>query len=892
MLLALVDFHTRLEPLVSVMVCRHGFFEIQLTDMLRAMDIRAPFVEEIAKTITDHHEKELGSFIFGISGKWGEGKTHFLEALRKKLEVADSKADDSSFIVVDINPWKFSVDRMSFLRNFIRTLDKKCGSENQDILRQLDVDQSENEIRWRRSLTILAVFVLIGSLFFFKPFYDLVKGFPSPAKVFFTVAILPIVIAAVQSVVTVRRTDHAIATLDKFDDLLEKILQSFKAQRKKIIVFVDDLDRVTPEMARDVLDNLRTFFDKKEITFVVAGDHSVLEGYLGRSLIPDKDPAAQLEEGRRFMKKIFNLYWRLPLPIKKELQDFIMDEFKRREANLNAIFPTQNQREKFSSYLEKYFESNFRQIVRFLDTVLFNFRIIKKKADDSDAHQTPYFKEMLTNPLLVVRILMIQELCAPLFEKMVKDVAILLDLEYAVEKKDSTKIALTLGQGEKLISHNQQTFIEKFIYEEPRFYRDSRLEVLNLQPYLSLAADVSFGDQRGPSGEDFITSLRGGDPKAVRIDLLSMGDEKANAGAAAFERELATAPDELKKLDLIRTLLVALSESPKESTINKIYAGVLADCDYRFVNDARQQKLEILNLFFNWLDRGAEEFDLSRFENKFVLNGKVEFDALDTTESGLFKSYYIANWLKEYYRDQKSDALSAMLTQFPNLKMKDKVREQMDTIADLMVTDIIQDSNELARESRYSLLRGYTTDGAKELKSQILNLVFDLDEVNIAWIIAKTKDENAIWTGEEVEAKVLEKIESAANFNELDQSFRFAIANKIGSPEAIWARLVPKHQNTIVENLPTLIENASLQAIAPPRAYASDLMDVVVKKIKTLTDPEQVNWLKYVVRDKWPWVNLEKYPISSKFGNLKKSKNSDIKEALSAAEESWKKKLG
>ncbi|MBI2639547.1 MAG: hypothetical protein HYW90_01495 [Candidatus Sungbacteria bacterium] len=846
------------------------------------MDSRIPFVKEVAKVIIERHEKEGGSFIFGISGKWGEGKTTFLDELKKVLE-----KDNSSFKVVDINPWKFSVDRISFLRNFLRTLHGKCDLGGDDDLKQLDVDTSKNAIDWGRFLKFVVLFGVICWAFTYAPLFNFIIGLPAQWQFFLTVLLLPIVLAAVQGVVTVQKTDHAIVTLDKFDDLLKKILKNFEMAGKKIIVFVDDLDRVTPEMARDVLDNLRTFFDKKEMTFVVTGDHTVLEGHLGRSLLPDEESsAAQLEEGRRFMKKIFNVYWRLPLPIKKGIQDFIGGEFKKRDSGLKEVFSEESQKITFATYLEKYFESNFRQIIRFLDTVLFNFQIIKQKAEGEDT-QAPYFKDMLTNPLLVIRILIIQELCAPLFDKMVRDVSILQGLEYAVEKKDSSKTTEILGQGKDTLSPSQRAFIEKFIYEEPRFYKGSRLQVLNLQPYLSLAADVSFGDQRGPSSEDFITALNGGDPKGVKNDLLSMGDAKAEEGATALVTQLPPMIDVTQKLGAIKTLLVALSDSPTELTIHKIFADQLSKLDYHFVNNAASNlKMEVLNLLFGWLDLISDPTVISAFESKFTLKDITEFNAVNIEGAGSFKSLVLAKWIKEYYSKQKPDAINAMVAHFPKLKIE-KVREQMDTIDKILVTDLIGDSNALLRENRFALLRNYTTKGAEMLKENVLNQVSGFDQGITAWAIAKANEEKALWTIGELETKILEKIEISADFNALNQGLRFALTNKVGSPEMIWPKLLPKHQKSILENLPAIIDDASLQPISPPQAYANQLMDAVVAKIKTIPEADQARWLSYIVKGKWPWINLAKYPITSKFRNMKKSKNEDLKKNFAITEESW-----
>ena len=123
-------------------------------------DSRTPFIKEVARTILEHHGKESESFIFGISGKWGEGKTHFLNGLRDYL-----KEVDPSFEVFDINPWKFSTDRISFLRNFLITLYKKAYLDYESKLRVLDVDTSESDVHWGHLVKFTALLAL-GCLVF------------------------------------------------------------------------------------------------------------------------------------------------------------------------------------------------------------------------------------------------------------------------------------------------------------------------------------------------------------------------------------------------------------------------------------------------------------------------------------------------------------------------------------------------------------------------------------------------------------------------------------------------------------------------------------------------------------------------------------------------------
>lgn len=853
----------------------------------KSMDSRSPFVKEVAKTITERHGKESGSFIFGISGKWGEGKTTFLDELKQNLE-----GKDSPFKVVDVNPWKFSVDRISFLRNFLRVLYESAGLNSKAALRDLDVDTSKSDIDWARFILFIINIAIVCFLFTQEPFFTFFTTLPSQWQFFFAVIIIPIFLALVQSVTVVEKTDHATATLDRFGDLFEDVLAKFKDAGKEPVVFVDDLDRVTPEMARDVLDNLRTFFDKKQVTFVVTGDHTVLESHLGRSLLPDEEPPAQLEEGRRFMKKIFNVYWRLPLPIKKELQDFIEEEFKKRGDSLSGIFSEEVDRKTFRTYLEKYFESNFRQIIRFLDKVIFNFQIIKQKAYEGDEQQAPFFKEMLEGrPLLVVRSLLIEELCAPLFDKMVRDVGILQKLEYAAEKKDTGKVSQLIEQSKAALSPSQRTFIEQFIYEEPRFYKELRLQVRNLQPYLSLAADASLGDERGPSGQDFIVTLNDGDPKRLTNDLVSMGDVKAQECAKALLSQLPSIAEEPKKLDAVKTLLIALNDSLPESPIHKIFATELAKLDVSFINNtSTNPKIEIVNLFWKWLDIVGLEVS-EKFVDKFTIPNLADFGLLEVDGAGDFRSSASVQWLKTYYPQQKPDTLAAMVATLPKLKTA-QVIARIEPMQAELVSDLINDGDAVARERRFIVLRDFTKTGLQNLKTQVFAKVSALDPQITQWALAKANEKDPPWSKADIETELLKRIDSAKDLNEVVQILKFLISNGVGTPESIWPRLLPKHETLLVDGMASIIDDASLQPVAPPQAYANQLLDAVVKKIKSVPPAEQSHWLGYIPRGKWLWVNLKKYPITTKFRTLKaaKSTSAEIKQLIKAAEESWEEK--
>lgn len=74
---------------------------------------RYPFAKRIATVIQGHSSKE--SFVVGIYGKWGEGKSSVLNFMKEVLD------NDSEIVIIEFNPWLFS-DEKQLLMSFFGVL--------------------------------------------------------------------------------------------------------------------------------------------------------------------------------------------------------------------------------------------------------------------------------------------------------------------------------------------------------------------------------------------------------------------------------------------------------------------------------------------------------------------------------------------------------------------------------------------------------------------------------------------------------------------------------------------------------------------------------------------------------------------------------------------------
>lgn len=85
----------------------------------------APFAKKIATIIKNMQVKE--NIVFAVYGKWGSGKTTFLNFLAHHLK------EDDSIIIVKFNPWWFSGKEdliRQFLYNLKITLGKSTNLKN------------------------------------------------------------------------------------------------------------------------------------------------------------------------------------------------------------------------------------------------------------------------------------------------------------------------------------------------------------------------------------------------------------------------------------------------------------------------------------------------------------------------------------------------------------------------------------------------------------------------------------------------------------------------------------------------------------------------------------------------------------------------------------------
>lgn len=238
-----------------------------------------------------------------IQGSWGSGKTSIMKMVEHEIE--------KDVIPVFFNTWQFSQFELgnSLAFSMIKVLLNKLH------------DNDENFIKRFTLLCSNALTTALKSVSIYNINVDLKKCTEKTADDNYA---------------------EQIENLHKhFQEVVDRACE--REHKDRVVIFVDDLDRLVPSKAVELLEVLKLFLDCKQCVFVLAIDYEVvirgaIEKYGFASYNPEKivekERNREYEKGKSFFDKIIQVPFKVPVAI-YDIKNYLKDGFNKINFNID-----------------------------------------------------------------------------------------------------------------------------------------------------------------------------------------------------------------------------------------------------------------------------------------------------------------------------------------------------------------------------------------------------------------------------------------------------------------------------------------------------------------------------------------------------------------------------
>lgn len=333
-----------------------------------------PYVETLADIIQTGNTP----LTIGVFGTWGSGKTSLMKMVKKSLP------DD--FTVAWFDAWKYDKEETlwrAFLLSVLTSLKdtaQKAGQPTEEFEKMQSLLYREMELEKVGGVIIdlpkLGGAVATGLV---KLSLSFIPGISTLTKL----------VEELQSGAAKSSTDEAVAAitrertkiyieqvqfLEQFQEKFAKLVKTHIAP-KRLVVFVDDLDRCLPEKAIEVLEAIKLFLDVENCVFVLGLDQEVISRGIEmkyREFGEKQDGENQKKftiEGVRYLEKIIQLPFQIPPVEQTDMDDFVQ--------GLSKEWPHEECPKVFAVGLG----DNPRQIKRTVNTFLMLWKLADKRKD-------------------------------------------------------------------------------------------------------------------------------------------------------------------------------------------------------------------------------------------------------------------------------------------------------------------------------------------------------------------------------------------------------------------------------------------------------------------------------------------------------------------------------
>ncbi|MEG1502387.1 MAG: P-loop NTPase fold protein [Anaerovoracaceae bacterium] len=322
--------------------------------------------QDIAKNIINIIENNAPPFNIAIVGKWGLGKSSLINMVKQHL--APKKEE---YIIEDINAWKYEKEALKrvLLRKTLSNLeytDKSALTEFLDGLTSHKGQVDDNpktfcehfKTEWLPLFVDAILIYVIGVILSIVGQCIIsqinVSQFDFDAWISFLLSsfatnfYIPLLVVLLGKYINVSKGKYnfkitpPITSVDEYEMELEKRLSKERYKNKKIIITVDDLDRLTPNKIVEALDAIKAFVGYPNFVFIVPFDDTILKDAIKKEKTNFVYNEHLTIESDLFLDKLFQYKISLPSVIQSNIPQYAIDASRQDASDLVELCGEEN----------------------------------------------------------------------------------------------------------------------------------------------------------------------------------------------------------------------------------------------------------------------------------------------------------------------------------------------------------------------------------------------------------------------------------------------------------------------------------------------------------------------------------------------------------------------
>lgn len=292
---------------------------------------RKDFIERIIEGISGY--KDTDSLVIGLEGNWGSGKTSILNIIEKELKKQEVE-------VFKFNPWNFSI-RKQLVSDFFEQFSLFLGSRSntKEALKEVSKNLMKISYILKPITTITGVVPIVGNI---------TKGIEELGKSY-----------------------EQFSNIIDLETIKKDVMKALEERDEKIIIFIDDLDRLLDSEICEVLQFVKGIGDLKNIIYILAYDKQIVINSL------DKITS---NKGEEYLRKIVQIQMELPIITSSKIGFLFKDEIEGIFSNKIGRMTTSEM-----NYLCEVFEKILMYLpknIRDLKRIMNNIRFSSKKSEN------------------------------------------------------------------------------------------------------------------------------------------------------------------------------------------------------------------------------------------------------------------------------------------------------------------------------------------------------------------------------------------------------------------------------------------------------------------------------------------------------------------------------